>query len=125
MIKKGIISFIFILLYTLCSAQIGNVIVERNFAKIYNENGYYTGKWINLTSNVNSIGWNDRYIVIVKNSKIYIYNHEGSYTGKWISLCSECKFHLVTRNNIIIIEKGYKLLHYDFIGSYTGKFTYF
>ena len=113
---KSILTIAILLLsYSIANAQIGEVKVEGSNAKIYNENGGYTGNSISLCSSCSVAGYNSKYIVIIYGSNAQIYNDQGGNTGNTISLCESCYVKKVTSSAILIKEGGFTK-YYNFKG---------
>ena len=120
-------NFKYLIVFILCSytalqAQIEEVKVDNNTARIFNNNGKYSGYYINLCSSCKLNGYNSNFIVITENNTARIYDQKGSYTGYYINLCSSCNIKNVSSSNILINE-GNTTRYYNFKGTYTGKYT--
>lgn len=104
------------------NAQIAEVKQEGSYAKIYNDQGSYTGNYIRLISGAEVSGYNSKYIVVTEGSYAKIYDSDGSYTGNYIRLSSDSYVKNVSATAILIKEGSYTK-YYDFKGSYTGNYT--
>ena len=97
-------------------AQIGEVKIESDQAKIYNENGTYTGNSIFMGSNMKLAGYNSQYIVITVSNSAKIYDSSGNYTGNSIFMLDNAIVKTVTPVKIII-QEGSNIRYYNFKGS--------
>jgi hypothetical protein len=120
--KKLLLMATMLLAFGAANAQIAEVKEENGMAKIYNDQGSFTGKYISLSSNSELVGYNSKYIVIKENGMAKIYNDQGSFTGNYISLCSNCYVKNVSAS-AILVKEGSMVKYYDFKGSFTGKYT--
>lgn len=121
--KKILLIASLMLTFSLAFAQIGEVKTEGSFAKIYNENGKYSGHKIYLGSTNSVAGYNSRYVVIKEGNYAKIYNDKGRFTGKKIYLASTGVVKNVT-NSAILIKEGAYVKYYNFEGRFTGNKTY-
>lgn len=120
--KKLLLMTTMLLTFGAVSAQIAEVKQDGSLAKIYNDQGSYTGSYISLCSSCELTGYNSKYIVVTDGSLAKIYDSKGSYTGSYISLCSSCYVKNVAAS-AILVKDGSLTKYYDFKGSYTGKYT--
>ena len=120
---KQILSISFILLcFGFAQAQIGEVKIVGNQAKIYDEDAKFTYHSISMSSNAELADYNSKYIVIVDGNQAKIYDSKGSFTYKSINLCNNCTIRKVT-NTAILVKEGNMVKYYDFEGKYTYKYT--
>jgi len=120
--KKLFLMATMLLMFGAVNAQIAEVKQEGSYARIYNEQGRYTGKSIRVSSGAEVSGYNSKYIVVTEGSYARIYNDQGRYTGKSIRLSSGSYVKNVSATAILIKEGSYTR-YYDFNGRYTGNST--
>ncbi len=120
--KKFLLMATMLLIFGAVNAQIAEVKQDGSRAKIYNDQGSYTGKYMDLVSGAYVSGYNSKYIVVTEGSRVKIYDSNGSYIGKYIDLSSGSSVKNVSATTILIKE-GSRTKYYDFNGSYTGKYT--
>ena len=101
-------------------AQIADVKIEGNRAKVYNENAKFTGYFVNLCAKCELSGYNNKYIVVTNGNRAKIYDSKGRFTGYFVNLHSGAYVKNVTASAILIVEGG-RTKFYDFKGRYTGK----
>lgn len=111
-----------LLMFVAANAQIAEVKIDGQFAKIYNDQGKYTGKYIGLSRDMEVSGYNSKYIVILDGVFAKIYDDLGKYTGKYIGLSRDMYVKNVSAT-AILIKDGVFTKYYDFNGKYTGKYT--
>ncbi len=122
--KKLLLIATMLLTYGALNAQIAEVKQEGSYARIYNDQGSYTGNSIGLGSGALVSGYNTKYIVVTEGSYARIYDSKGSYTGNSISLGSGSGNYVKNVSaNAILIKEGSYTRYYDFKGSYTGNST--
>lgn len=120
---KPFLSIMFLLLiYGFAEAQIGEVKVIGNQAKIYDEDAKYTYHSISMNSTADLADYNSKYIVIVEGNQAKIFDSKGSFTYKYISLCNNCSIKKVT-NTAILVKDGHTVKYYDFEGKFTYRYT--
>ena len=112
-----------LLIHTVATAQIGEVKVSGNQAKIYDGQGRFTHKYVDLNSGYELAGYNSNYIVIRYTDQARIYDASGKYTYKYAPICNSCKIVNVGPT-AILIKQGNMTKYYDFEGKYTNKYTY-
>lgn len=118
-----IILFIFILsIHMSANAQIAEVKVQGNTARIYDDNGRYTNYYVSIPSHGELLGYNANYIVVRDGHLAKIYDAKGHYTNHYVSLCSTCIVKNVSAN-AILVKEGRLVKYYDFNGRYTNKYT--
>jgi hypothetical protein len=115
---KTLSTLLLLFVLSTAKAQIGNVKETNGSLDIINENGIYEG-YINMSNGDYLAGFNNQYVVVVKNNEATIYDIKGKYVND-IRLCSDCKVKNVTSTNILISE-GSRTLRYDFKGRYLGE----
>lgn len=120
--KKLLLMATMFFMFGAAKAQIAEVKQDGQIARIYNDQGKYTGKNISLSSNMEVSGYNSKYIVISDGKIARIYDDQGKYTGKNISLSSTMSVKNVAATAILITD-GVLTRYYDFDGKYTGKNT--
>ena len=120
--KKFFLIATMLLAFGSINAQIAEVKQDGNVAKIYNDQGKYTGKYISLSSSREIAGFNSKYIVVIDGNVAKIYNEQASYTGKYISLSSS-RFIKNVSGGAILVKDGNVTKYYDFEGKYTGNYT--
>lgn len=125
-IKKSyrkIFLFIFSLsIHMSTEAQIAEVKVQGNTARIYDDNGRYTNHYVSIPSHGELLGYNAHFIVVREANTARIYDAKGRYTNKYISLCSSCTVKNVSAT-AILVKEGRTVRYYDFEGRYTNKYT--
>lgn len=104
------------------NAQIGEVKVSGNQAKIYDENGINTNRYVSLNSNSELVGYNSKFIVIIEGNQAKIFDSKGNFTYKYVPICSNCVVKKVT-SSAILVKQGNMTKYYDFEGNYTNKYT--
>jgi hypothetical protein len=120
--KKFFLMTTMLLVFGAVNAQIAEVKQDGSYAKIYNDQGSWTGKSVSICSNCELVGYNSEYIVVKDGSYAKIYDANGSWTGKSISLCSDCYIKNVGASAILVKDGSYTK-YYDFNGNWTGKST--
>ena len=120
--KQLLLMATMVLMFGAANAQIAEVKQENSRAKIYNDQGSYTGKYIDLSSSANVSGYNSKFIVITEGSRSKIYDSNGSFIGKYIDLSSGSYVKNVSAT-AILIQEGSRTKYFDFNGTYTGKYT--
>ena len=121
--KKLLLMATMFLMIGVANAQIGEVKIDGSYAKIYNEQGSYSGNSIYIGSDKSVEGYNSRNIVVKDGSYAKIYDSKGSYTGNSIYLGSD-KYIKNVSGSAILVKDGSYVKYYDFKGSYTGNSTY-
>lgn len=121
--KKSISVFATLFIHTLVTAQIGEVKVSGNQAKIYDGEGRFTHRYVDLSSGYELVGYNSKYIVVRYQDQARIYDSDGKYTYKYAPICNSCKLVNVGPT-AILIKQGNMTKYYDFEGKYTNKYTY-
>ncbi len=121
--KKILLMAIMLLKFGVINAQIAEVKKEGSYAKIYNDQGRYSGNSIYLGSSYTLEGYNSSFIVVKEGSYAKIYNAYGRYTGNSIYLGSSYYIKNVTGSAILVKEGSY-VKYYNFEGRYTGNSTY-
>lgn len=115
-----------LLMFGAVNAQIAEVKQEGGYARIYNEEGRWTGNSIQLGYGDVVSGYNSKYIVVTEGlltgRYARIYNEKGRWTGNSISLSSTSYVIRVSETAILIKEFG-KTRYYNFVGRYTGHST--
>ncbi len=120
--KTNLLIVIMLLIFGATNAQIGEIKVKNGYAMIYDENGKFTQKSINLGKSDVVSGYNSKYIIITKNGHAMIHDQTGRFTQKSISLYGDAYVKMVTNTAILIVKNGYTM-YYDFEGKYTQKST--
>ncbi len=121
--KQFLLIATMLLTFGAVNAQIAEVKIEGSYAKIYNDEGRYSGNSIYIGSGNSLEGYNSRYIVVKEGSYAKIYDSKGSYTGNSIYIGSGNYVKNVSGSAILVKEGSY-VKYYDFKGSYTGNSTY-
>jgi len=121
--KKILLIASLMMTFCLAYAQIGEVKTDGCFAKIYNENGKFSGNKIYLGSTSSVAGYNSKYVIVKESAYAKIYNEKGLFTGKKIYLASTGFVKNVT-NSAILIKEGAYVKYYNFEGRFTGNKTY-
>lgn len=121
--KKLLLLTTILLMFGITKAQIAEVKQEGNFAKIYDDQGIYTGYYIYLPSGSEVSGYNSEYIVVTEDNFAKIYDSKGRYTGNYIYLSEGAYVKYVSATVILVKERKFTK-YYDFKGKYTGKYTY-
>ncbi len=121
--KKILLMAIMLLTFGAINAQIAEVKEEGSYAKIYNDQGRYSGYSIYIGSSYTLEGYNSSFIVVKEGSYAKIYNSNGRYTGNSIYLGSSYYIKNVTGSAILVKEGSY-VKYYNFEGRYTGNSTY-
>ena len=121
--KKILLITSLMLTFSLAYAQIGEVKTDGCFAKIYNENGKFSGSKVFVSNSSSVAGYNSRYVVV--NDGIYakIYNSKGKFTGKKVFLGTYSYIKRVTET-AILVKDGLYVKYYNFEGKFTGKKTF-
>jgi predicted RNA-binding protein associated with RNAse of E/G family len=120
--KQIILIATMLLTFGAVNAQIAEVKQDGGIAKIYNDQGSFTGYYVSLCSSCELTGYNAKYIVVTDGSLAKIYDAKGNYTGYYVSLCSSCYIINVSATAILVKDGGLTK-YYDFKGNYTGNFT--
>ena len=120
--KRFLLMATMLLIYGAVNAQIGEVKVSGNQAKIYDESGNNTNRYVSLNSNSELVGYNSKFIVIVEGNQAKIIDSKGNFTYKYVSICSNCSVKKVT-TSAILVKDGNMTKYYDFEGNYTNKYT--
>lgn len=113
---------IFVVLNLFTMAQIAEVKVDGNYARIYGDDAMYSGHSVYLGSDKQLAGYNNQFLVIIESGYARVYDSNANYTGHSIRLGSDKTVKNVTFTNILIKE-GIKTWYYDMKGDYTGKST--
>ncbi len=111
-----------LLTFNYANAQIGEVKVIGNQARIYDENGNNNNSYVSMNSGYELLGYNSQYIVMKDGNQAKIFNAKGNFTFKYVSLCSNCKVVNVTPT-AILVKDGNMTKYYNFEGNYTYKYT--
>ena len=104
------------------NAQIGEVKVIGNQAKIYDESGSNTNRYVSMNSGYELLGYNSKFIVMKDGNQAKIFDAKGNFTFKYVGLCSNCKVVNVSPS-AILVKDGNMTKYYDFDGNYTNKYT--
>lgn len=114
-----------LLFMTLCilalNAQIAEVKLDGNYAKIYNEKGQFTGNSVYIGNN-SLEGYNNEYIVIKDGNYAKIYDSKGHFTGHSAYIGNNTIKHV--SQSVILVKEGNYVKYYDFKGRFTGNSTY-
>jgi hypothetical protein len=121
--KKILLIASLMMIFCLAYAQIGEVKTEGCFAKIYNENGKFTGNKVFLSNSSSVAGYNSRYVVVKDGIFAKIYNSKGKFTGKKVFLGTFSYIKRVTETSILV-KDGLYVKYYNFEGKFTGKKTF-
>ena len=111
-----------LLTFNYLNAQIGEVKVVGNQAKIYDENGNNTNRYVSMNSGYELVGYNSQYVVIRDGNQAKIFDSKGNFTFKYVSLCANCKVVNITQS-AILVKDGNMTKYYNFDGNYTNKYT--
>lgn len=122
MFLKRILFILLVSQFMSANAQIGEVKVVGNLAKIYDDKARYTNYYVSIPSRGELLGYNATYIVVKDGNLAKIYDAKGHYTNKYVSLCSSCIVKNVTAS-AILVKEGRLVKYYDFNGHYTNKYT--
>ncbi len=121
--KKGfLLSVVMLLKIGIANAQIGEVKVTGNQAKIYDESGTNTNRYVSMNSGYELLGYNSKFIVMKDGNQAKIFDAKGNFTNKYVGLCSNCKVVNVSPT-AILVKDGNMTKYYDFEGNYTNKYT--
>jgi hypothetical protein len=122
MVKQTLTIFFLFGIIMSTNAQIGEVKVMGNLAKIYDDKARYTNYYVSIPSSGELLGYNANYIVVKDGNLAKIYDAKGHYTNHYVSLCSTCMVKNVTAS-AILVKEGRLVKYYDFNGRYTNKYT--
>jgi hypothetical protein len=122
MIKSNLLFFFILAINMSTNAQIGEVKVVGNLAKIYDDKARYTNYYVSIPSRGELLGYNANYIVVKDGNLAKIYDAKGHYTNKYVSLCTSCTVKNVSAS-AILVKEGRLVKYYDFNGHYTNQYT--
>ena len=81
--KKLLLMATMLLAFGAANAQIAEVKEENGMAKIYNDQGSFTGNYISLCSNCYVKNVSASAILVKEGSMVKYYDFKGSFTGKY------------------------------------------
>ena len=120
--KVFLLSLAILLKIGIANAQIGEVKVAGNQAKIYDESGTNTNRYVSMNSGYELLGYNSKFIVMKDGNQAKIFDAKGNFTNKYVGLCSNCKVVNVSPT-AILVKDGNLTKYYGFDGNYTNKYT--